>query len=252
MTIYNRGEYLLVDTDLVQAKKIRATFDHYIIMDDVELGKEPEKLATIGVHGPRAADTLRTAGIATSEQDSIAIEDVEWKALNISVVLIRANSFEIWLPLSDSRQMWDALVAAGATPVGTDAMEMWRIAEGLPLYGRDIREKELPQETAQDRALNFTKGCYVGQEIVERIRSRGAVHRTLTGFRFAGDAPAVGTKVIKDGREVGEITSITKLPLASGPIAIGLGYVRREAGAPGTKLDAGGAEATVATLPFSL
>ena len=66
--------------------------------------------------------------------------------------------------------------------MGTTALNYLRIAEGIPQYGQDIRERDLPQETEQERALHFTKGCYIGQEIVERIRSRGAVHRKFTGF----------------------------------------------------------------------
>ena len=251
MTIFNRGEYILVDTDVAQGEKVRATFDHYIIMDDVELGDETDKTATIAVQGPRAAEVLRRDGINFTEREPIAIEDAVWNGIGISVVRSRTIGFEIWLNPTQATQIWEALVAAGATPVGTDAVEMWRIAEGIPRYGQDIRERELPQETAQDHALSFTKGCYVGQEIVERIRSRGAVHRTFTGFRFAG-SPAPGTKLSKDGREVGEITSVATLPSPGGSISVGLGYVRREAGAPGTKLDAGGVEATVSALPFSL
>ena len=79
-------------------------------------------------------------------------------------------------------QVWDALVAAGATPVGSEALELYRIVRGVPRFGVDLRERDLPQETGQQHALNFAKGCYIGQEIVERIRSRGNVHRMFTGF----------------------------------------------------------------------
>ena len=124
----------------------------------------------------------------------------------------------------------------------------WRIAAGIPRYGIDIRERDLPQETGQQQALNFSKGCYIGQEIVERIRSRGAVRRRFTGFSFEGQAPAVGTKIEREGRELGEITSATVLPSGK---AIGLGYLRHEAGEPGTTIDIGGVQATVSDLPFS-
>ncbi len=91
-------------------------------------------------------------------------------------------AYEIWLAPESVRQLWDALLAAGAAPVGSEALELQRIVSGVPRYGVDIRERDLPQETEQARALNFNKGCYVGQEIVERIRSRGTVHRKFTGF----------------------------------------------------------------------
>ena len=91
----------------------------------------------------------------------------------------RRESYEIWLAPKDVLKTWQALLAAGATPVGSEALERLRIADGVPLYGVDIRERDLPQETEQARALNFNKGCYVGQEIVERIRSRGNVHQEI-------------------------------------------------------------------------
>ena len=129
---------------------------------------------------------------------------------------------------------------------------MWRIAAGVPRYGQDIRERDLPQETEQHQALDFTKGCYVGQEIVERIRSRGQVHRKFTGFRLAGDA-APGTKLQAEGKDVGELTSVASLPQSNGTrTTLALGYVRRELTLPGKKLQAGDAAVTVAELPFKL
>ena len=94
------------------------------------------------------------------------------------------ESFELWLSPGDSGKVHEALVKAGAKPVGTSALELLRIAAGIPRYGVDIRERDLPQETEQERALNFSKGCYVGQEIVERIRSRGQVRRKFIGFEY--------------------------------------------------------------------
>ena len=99
---------------------------------------------------------------------------------------------------------------------------------GIPRYGIDIRERDLPQETEQERALNFSKGCYVGQEIVERIRSRGQVRRKFTGFEVNGPLPSPGSKVLVDGKEVGEITSAASLPLSGGERRVALGYIRRE------------------------
>ena len=113
--------------------------------------------------------------------------------------------------------------------MGTAGVELLRVAAGIPKYGVDIRERDLPQETEQERALNFVKGCYVGQEIVERIRSRGQVRRKFAGFDVQGVLPAPSSKIQVDGKEVGEITSAT----------------------PGKVLDAGGSAATVAHLPFA-
>ena len=156
-----------------------------------------------------------------------------------------------WRPRS-VRSLWDALLAAGAAPVGSEALELHRIVSGIPRYGVDIRERDLPQETEQARALNFNKGCYVGQEIVERIRSRGAVHRKFTGFVADGAATiAAGTKIVAGEKEVGEITSAASLHFAGREKTVALGYIRREVGVPGREVSIGAARATVVQLPVT-
>ena len=142
------------------------------------------------------------------------------------------------------------LVKGGARPVGTAALEFLRIVSGIPRYGQDIRERDLPQETEQERALNFSKGCYIGQEIVERIRSRGNVHRKFTGFLVDGPLPSAGTKIQAEGKDVGEITSAASLPLSGGERPVALGYIRREVALSPKTLDAGGARLTVANVPL--
>jgi len=161
------------------------------------------------------------------------------------------ESYEVWLAPKDVYKTWLGLIAAGATPVGSEALEMQRIASGVPLYGVDIRERDLPQETEQMRALNFNKGCYVGQEIVERIRSRGNVHRKFSGFVMEDAAAiAAGAKIVSDEKEVGEITSAAVLRAASGDRTVALGYIRREVGIPGREGTIGTVKATVIQLPL--
>ena len=157
---------------------------------------------------------------------------------------------------SGARPLWprcqESLTAAGATPVGYEALEMFRITMGIPAYGKDIRERDLPQETNQTHALHFAKGCYVGQEIVERIRARGNVHQGFTGFLVNGDVPSPGSKAQAGGKEVGEITSAARVPTNSGDSTVALGYLRREAGGPGTEVQIAGASARVSALPFQI
>jgi aminomethyltransferase len=145
---------------------------------------------------------------------------------------------------------WKTLTQAGATPAGTEAVEWLRIACGIPRFGRDIRERDLPQETEQARALHFSKGCYVGQEIVERIHSRGSVHRTFTGFTIEGELPAAGTKIQADGKDVGEITSSASLPAGTRDFPAALGYIRREAAVLGKQVTIGSTKGIVHPLPF--
>jgi folate-binding protein YgfZ len=163
-----------------------------------------------------------------------------------------AGSYEIWLAPASVRQLWDTLVASGAAPVGSEALELHRILSGTPRYGIDIRERDLPQETEQARALNFSKGCYVGQEIVERIRSRGAVHRKFTGFLAYGAVQiAPGNKIMAGEKEVGEVTSAASLQLAGGEKTVALGYIRREVGVPGREVTIASAKAIVVQLPVT-
>jgi folate-binding protein YgfZ len=128
---------------------------------------------------------------------------------------------------------------------------MLRVMNGTPLYGVDIRERDLPQETEQMRALNFNKGCYVGQEIVERIRSRGNVHRKFTGFVLDGRVEIVKeAKIVVGEKEVGEITSSAVLATPSGERTVALGYIRREVAVPGREVSVAENKAVVTKLPL--
>jgi len=269
---YNRGESIQVDTDRSQLEKILATFDHYIIMDDVEVANRSDELTVVGLAGPKSRDVLKAAGIQIPELQllqAFAIQCAcECGCLECTVVrgaYEDQESYEIWLAPAHLKPLWDTLLkAGGATPVGSDAIELHRIALGIPRYGQDIRERDLPQETEQAHALNFIKGCYVGQEIVERIRSRGNVHRKFTGFVLEPEpaliAPgtpsdgtktaATNTKITSGGKDVGEVTSLASLPTRHGNKTVALGYIRREVSAPGTEVEIGGARAVVASLPF--
>jgi len=248
MYVFNRGESFLIDTDRLQLDQLKQLLKKYIIMDQVVLSEAGDGLITaLGLEGPQSKEVLVRAGFEPSELPPLGVEDRTWNDAALSLVRSLQGGYMIWLSPENACAMWEALAVAGATPVGVAALEMWRIAAGIPRYDVDIRERDLPQETGQEQALSFRKGCYIGQEIVERIRSRGAVHRRLAGFSFAGQAPPAGTKIERDGRELGQITSVAVLPSGK---AIGLGYLRREAGGPGTTIEIGGAHATVAELPF--
>lgn len=250
LTAYNRGEYLLATTDRDQVAKVTTVLQKYIIMDKVEIEDISEKLVSVGIAGPKAAETLRKMGIDVSQLELSEVVDAVWQEIGMSVVRNshpQIDGYEIWLAPDNVERLWDALVTAGATPVGSDALEMYRIARGVPRYGIDLRERDLPQETGQEHALNFSKGCYIGQEIVERIRARGNVHRTFIGFDVAGEPPQPGTKVRANEKDMGEITSATRLPTGR---SIAVGYLRREVAAPGTTVKIGEQTATVRSLPF--
>ena len=251
---YNRGEWLLVDTDQSQIEKLQAIFRKYIIMDKVEIADLSDKLTAIGVAGPKACEALRTAGFEFQNLEPLRFVDVTWRDAPLTIARGDSpapDSYEIWLAPEQVAFVREELTSAGAVPVGLAAVELLRIASGIPRYGQDIGERDLPQETEQLRALNFNKGCYIGQEIVERIRSRGAVHRRFSGFEVAGSLPAPGTKIQSEGKDVGEVTSAVSLPLESGNRPVALGYIRRELANPGQRLQAGDAELIVTSVPFA-
>jgi aminomethyltransferase len=257
--VFQRGDSLLVDTEGTQREKVLQLFDRYIIADDVEVADVSASVAAIGLAGPRASEMLRRAGILAPELGPLEFcsPKCECDCGCLQCTVVRSDdaagvSYEIWLTPEKRKATSDALAAAGAIAVGPDSLELLRIRHGVPRFGVDIRERDLPQETGQLRALSFTKGCYLGQEIVERIRSRGAVHRSFTAFTVEGDLPAAGAKIFaadQNDKELGEITSSTVLPHAGGDRRVCLGYLRREAA--GKNLRAGTAALRVASLPIA-
>jgi folate-binding protein YgfZ len=254
MYIYNRGESFILETDAFQVEPLITAMKRFIIMDKVELTSAGDDSISIAVCGPKAESILAATEINAGGMQPLEVRDVgvdDFSATLVRGPEQRPDWFEIWLDKNRSQDLWTRLMQAGAQPVGAEALEMWRVLHGIPSYGQDIRDRDLPQETEQSQALNFTKGCYIGQEIVERIRSRGQVHRKFTGFVFGDTVPALG-KYDSGGRALAEVTSIARVPTNEGPRNIGLGYVRREAVAAEPKIVLTGIEATTVDLPFEI
>lgn len=250
---YNFGDHFVIDTDQALSETILKTLGRYIIMDDVKLVDASQTLAALGVCGPQAQAAL-AALVNITELEPLQVTQEKVGALDVTVVRGPAEKpgwYEIWTHPESLQAVWEMLTSAGAQPVGANALEFWRVLQGIPQYGQDIRERDLPQETEQSQALNFTKGCYIGQEIVERIRSRGQVHRKLSGFEFTDGLIAPG-KYDSDGRTLAEITTALEIPLPGGTKSLGLGYVRRESVAAGSEIDLNGKKAKVVDLPFAI
>ena len=253
LVAYNRGDYLLVANDRSQTPAITDMFDRYIIMDNVEVADISDSLSAAGVAGPLAAQRLQSAGMEVAGLERGQVVELVWH--DIAIIVARSThpnleSYEIWFAAGLADTVWEGLAAAGAVPVGFEALEWYRIARGVPRYGVDLSQRDLPQETEQKHALSFIKGCYIGQEIVERIRARAILHRTFTGFLFDGEAPDSGTKITDGDRNIGEITSVARIPFPRGERTVALGYLRREFAAPGTSVQVGGQKATVQSIPF--
>jgi aminomethyltransferase len=235
LTAFALENSILLETTRDQIAPLLAHLDHFIIMDDVTL--EPmETRSGVLLAGPEAETVLKKLGIAVELPSQQHVTTAYWQGEDFP--LIHAHSplvplWELWIGKTVMPRLTQTLLEAGAFSVSPSALEHLRLLSGTPRYNTDIRDTEkshdLPQETAQPHALNFTKGCYLGQEIIERIHSRGNVHRTLTGLLLAGTLPTPGTLIEAAGKSVGEITSAAAIPLPTGTIQLALAYLRREA-----------------------
>jgi folate-binding protein YgfZ len=226
--VYQRSGDLLLDTGFDQIPTLLRHLDHFIIMDDVELADVSRQWTGFSLAGPGAARVLATLGFSPTAPgvEHPRPENARLTAARIGEVpctIIEAYHvaiprFELWFAPEHVLSVWETLQAAGATPCGLDAMETLRVLEGTPLYGIDLNDRDLPQETAQARALNFSKGCYLGQEIVERIRSRGKVNRQFRQFALHGERPPQLPMELRSGEQsVGRITSTASLSTAGMP-----------------------------------
>ena len=226
-----------------QFDKLLTHLNRYIIMDDVELvplgeeqGSEGDAQTAVGLTGPLADEVLERVGLPVFAQPMTG-KSVEWNGWDLRILRsygLLAPHYEFFLPTAGLNKLWSCLRAAGADPVGCAAVEAFRVAEAIPLYGTDISERDLPQETSQMRALHINKGCYLGQEIVERIRARGNVHRHLRPMEISGAVPPAGTELMLEGSmSAGQFTSAAELKLVGGTRIFALGMVKAEAEARG-------------------
>jgi folate-binding protein YgfZ len=245
---------LLLEADRAHIPAMMELLDRFIIMDDVELADISATREGLLCVGPSAAATLGALGIDAGSLAPIALQSAAWNGHEITLVSTYSPlvpRVELWGSAEAIQTLTAALTAAGHVALDAELLEQLRLLEGTPWYGVDIRERELPQETEQTRALHFAKGCYLGQEIVERIRSRGNVHRTFHAFLLNGELPAAGAALEAEGKAVGELTSVAVIPLVSGSVQLALGYVRREALERGLPLQYPGGSATPTTAPFA-
>jgi aminomethyltransferase len=261
LTAFLLEDSILLETSRDQIEKLLAHLNRFIIMDEVELADITAERSDLLVAGPDAGRLLAAIGLSSAPLAPPQLTHLRWQSA--SVDLIHAHSplvpkFEIWTDSSAFDLIAHELRNAGAFEVDSAALGQLRILEGTPRVGTDITDRNLPQETGQTRALHFTKGCYLGQEIVERIHSRGGVHRAFSGFALTGALPAPGTQLEAEGKSVGELTSVAaiQLPDQPAPIQLALGIIRREAlenaQARNLTLTYPGGTATPIALPFAV
>jgi folate-binding protein YgfZ len=254
-TIFAEPDALLIETAAPQVPILMALLDRFIIMDDVKLTDISGTRIGLSVAGPQAASLLTSIGLPAEAVPALERQAFPWNSTSVTVVHAYSPlvpRYELWIDKATAAPLLQALLDEDAILCEAQSWEWLRMLEGTPLYSVDIRDRELPQETGQTRALHFSKGCYLGQEIVERIRSRGNVHRVFAGLRLNGELPAVGSKLQAEGKDIGELTSVAAIPLgAEGVVQLALGYVRREALDRASPLLYPGGIATTVSLPFS-
>jgi len=210
---------LLLDVEPNSRDFVLAHLDKFIIADDVTLADETAQWTTLAVEGQNAVDVLTTVDIPVP---SAELDSLPW-AGRLVVKASYTGQTGYWILASplDAPIVREALILAGATELTIAQAESLRIAHGKPRFGVDFGEAHLVQETQLMHAVHFQKGCYLGQEIVERVRSRGQVHRRLVALRIAGEAPiAAHTKILSGEKEAGEITSSTQLDSETAAIGI--------------------------------
>lgn len=224
--IYNFGDSFFLDTESETTQKIFEHLDRYLIADDATLEDETAKWDAIALEGPKASETAASLGIhVPAAQNAIVQFEAGFTARVRSAA---ADGVRVFVPSGGKQTLINRLTALDIPQADAEAARVVRIENALPRYGEEITERYLVQETQQMHAVHSHKGCYLGQEIVERVRSRGQVHRVLTPLRIKTTAPPdPGAKLTVNGADAAEIASSAYSP-AFGEV-VALAYVRTEA-----------------------
>lgn len=230
-------DHFLLDTEPELRLKLSEHLDHYIIADDVALEDQTDQIATIAVEGPKSRIALEQCGAPIPEDE---FAHLCWDKITIARISSTGSAgFFLFVPIEEKSRLLDRLKSAGLPEATLEDARVVRLEHGVPRYGDEISDRNLIQETGQLQAVNFNKGCYLGQEIVERVRSQAKIHRALRLLEIdARIPPATGMKT-----EEAEIASAAFSPALGKVVA--LAYVRTAFADPGTALVIDGAPAIV-------
>jgi len=267
LNLFVLADELLLDFEPGLTATVAQRLEKYIVADDVQVVDVSPLYGLLSVQGPKAGEVIRALGLFTEIPGqplaSVKIADDTLGEIYLTNhPRVAAAGFDLFVPSVALAAVSDKLIAAAKSlsgrASGWSAFEIARVEAGIPRFGVDMDETSLPLECGiEARAVSYTKGCYIGQEVLNRIHSIGHVNRELRGLRLAGDLealPVQGDKLFKDGKEVGHITSACHSPNPQGGTNIALGYVRREVFALGTELtvsiDAGESRVRIVELPF--
>ena len=252
--VYHRAEGFLLETEPGLQSKLMSSLDTYLVADDVHITDVTGVQATFGVHGPDAHALIARVlgGVSADLADCHTVV----RALGCTVVPVTARSYsgepgyDLRIDANRALLLWNVLTSAGARPVGTRAMEALRIESGIPRYGVDVDERVVPLEAGLHHAVDFAKGCFIGQETIAKMHNLGKPRRYLVGLRVEADTVPPAETPLRDGeRQIGWITSSVRSP-ALGRV-VSLASVRRGYEQPGLSLSVdGGGRAEVVELPF--
>ncbi len=252
------GPIFLIETEPATHERVLKTIGRFTMAGDFRVTDLTSETTLLSVQGKGAMEIARKVlGEAVAGIPRDGALAIPWQESTVTV--IRAthtgeDGFDLIVNTTEAAAIWDSLIEAGAKPIGRDALEILRIEAGIARYGRDMDETNVVTETNLDDAVSFTKGCYIGQEIIARIKYRGHVAKKLSGLMFEQDEPIEAGAAIKsaEGKDIGRVTSVARSPRLKRTIA--LGYVRYEylAARTSVKVVSGELEvaATVEVLPF--
>ena len=248
--VFESGDMILLDAPADLADATLERLDQFLFSEDVQLADLSETLRSFWIHGPAAASKLEQvlSGLSALEAWSDYV-NARGQFGGSSVVVARVNQlgvpgFCMFVEPPREEEVRRALESVGAVTAAPAAIEAARIEARYPVFGIDMTDDTIPLEAGiEERAISFSKGCYVGQEVIIRVlhRGHGRVARKLVPLRLEGnqEPPAAGVKVLSDGREIGWITSAASSPRLG---AIALGYVHRDYIEPGTRVEVAAAE----------
>ena len=261
MNVYREKESMLLDLEPGLNEKVREHLIKFRLSYRANIEDVTESLGLLSIHGPNSKKLLEKTfneDIPELGEYGFFTKEIHgfW-VMTVRIYRTGEEGYDIFVSSNSAGTLWESLTEngkeVGLKPVGLLAVETLRIEAGIPRYGVDINEDTIPIEAGLWHALSFEKGCYVGQEVIARIKWRGHVNWHLVGFEIAGERlPARDDKIVYDGREVGYITSGAFSPTLKKAIA--LGYIRREFKEPGTKvhvkIDGDEKQAEVVNTPF--
>jgi folate-binding protein YgfZ len=262
LNIFALADELLLDFEPGLTEKISSRLEKFTVADDVQIVDAAPHYGLLSVQGPKAEIVVRALGLFTEipakPLSSAKIFDATLGEIYLmNHPRLGTSGFDLFIPNNSLGAVADKLIASakqiGGRAAGWQAFETARIEAGIPRFGADMDEANIPLECGiEARAVTYNKGCYLGQEVINRIHSVGHVNRELRALRLATDSlPMRGEKLFSAGKEVGHITSAVKSPQFGN---IALGYVRREVNQIGSEVTlrtaAGESVATIVPWPF--